>query len=1095
MQKIIFIYLFLFCSIIVTSQNFEKVISSDNLKGGYNGFASFADYNKDGLLDIFVTGVDFGPNGDFRNAILYKNNGDKTFTESAIKNIPRVVYGDHSWGDFNNDGTLDLLYAGTVSGFAENNITKIYKNIDNGCEFVEISNSIPKIKDGSVEWVDVNNDGLLDVFYQGINSNDKFDLGIFKNNGNETFTKVENINLYSITGERANMQFNRGNWVDFDGDGLKDVIIASSTKTEREFAIYKNLGNFNFQKLNFSLPQLSYVSMDVGDINKDGLPDLVFTGSTEFNLMSGDRNSKLFFYLNKGNMNFSNSLVLENSGGFLSQLKLGDFNNDGFLDLVNFGSGLSYRVTKFYLNNKNDTFSEVYKGFPICYSGGIDFGDFDNDKDLDILYYGRTENPRDDEITYIYENKTSNIEFPSEIIVDYGCGCNLQSSFSLNNSVDSVIWNFDDATTGALNVSNQSVRTHTFSHTDSFTISATYTKGTTTNTIFKTVDIVLPPIINKPTNIEICEKDKILNLHLLKDTEVLYGLVKSDYEISYHLSSDDAKKNILPLSNLFTVENSIHNIFLRVQNKLKPNCYVVNDFSITVLNSPVPNQIDDINVCDDNADGFAYFDLSNIDSILLKDQPNVEIKYFDSSDNQLALPLSSNYGNIVANKDYIKAKIINSQNSCFLETFVYLIVNPFPLLNNLNVLVGCDDNNDGISEYFDTSTIEKNALGNQNGITVSYFDVSGNQLPSPLPNPFTNTTPYNQSIIVRSTNQITGCFIEGTLFLETSSKPKINKPTNLYTCDEGNGYGYFDTSKIESQLIGNQSGLQIFYKDNNGQVLQSPLPISFKNMTSNLQTIYVRVENKINPLCFSETSFDLEVNKLPEIKLEKNYSICNLETNLAIAINPNYNFYEWKFQDGRIISVTNQAKLIDQGDYTIEVSNSVNGLSCVNSFSFNLKRSTLPSIVNVNYDELGNNFIEIIASGDGNFEYSIDGINFQDSNLFKNFSGGTYTVYVRDKDGCGQDSSEVTVLDYPKFFTPNDDGLNDFWQIKGISKYPNAQISIFDRFGKLLTKFSSLDIGWTGKYNEAIMLSDDYWFSVNLNNQNRTFTGHFTLKR
>ena len=317
----------------------------------------------------------------------------------------------------------------------------------------------------------------------------------------------------------------------------------------------------------------------------------------------------------------------------------------------------------------------------------------------------------------------------------------------------------------------------------------------------------------------------------------------------------------------------------------------------------------------------------------------------------------------------------------------------------------------------------------------------------------------------------------------------------MYTCDEGNGYGYFDTSKIESQLIGNQSGLQIFYKDNNGQVLQSPLPISFKNMTSNLQTIYVRVENKINPLCFSETSFDLEVNKLPEIKLEKNYSICNLETNLAIAINPNYNFYEWKFQDGRIISVTNQAKLTDQGDYTIEVSNSVNGLSCVNSFSFNLKRSTLPSIVNVNYDELGNNFIEIIASGDGNFEYSIDGINFQDSNLFKNFSGGTYTVYVRDKDGCGQDSSEVTVLDYPKFFTPNDDGLNDFWQIKGISKYPNAQISIFDRFGKLLTKFSSLDIGWTGKYNEAIMLSDDYWFSVNLNNQNRTFTGHFTLKR
>lgn len=1095
MQKTIFIYLFLFYSIIVTSQNFEKVISSDNLKGGYNGFASFVDYNKDGLLDIFVTGVDFGPNGDFRNAILYKNNGDKTFTESDIKNIPRAIYGDLSWGDFNNDGTLDLLYNGTVSGFAENNITKIYKNIDNGCEFVEISNSIPKIKDGSVQWVDIDNDGLLDVFYQGINANNIFDLGIFKNNGNETFTKVENINLYTISGERANLQFNSGEWADFDGDGFKDIIIASSTKTEREFAIYKNLGNFKFQKTSFSLPQLSYVSMDVGDINKDGLPDFVFTGSTLFDMMSGDRNTKLYFYINKGNMNFSNSLILDNEGAFLSQLKLGDFNNDGFLDLVNFGSGLSFRVTKFYSNNKNDTFSEVDKGFPICYSGGVDFGDFDSDQDLDILYYGRTENPRDDEITYIYENKTLDIDLPSEIIFDIGCGCSMESSFSLNNSVDSVIWNFDDVTTGTLNLSNELRPTHLFSHTGTFTIAATYTKGTTTNTIVKTVDIVIPPIIKKPANIEICEADNNLNFHTLKDTEVLDGLAQSDYEISYHLSFNDADKNNGALSNSFTVESPARSIFVRVQNKLKPKCYVVNDFNITVLTSPVPNQIDDINVCDDNADGFAYFNLSNIDSILLKDQPNVEIKYFDSNDNQLTLPLSSNYGNIVANRDYIKAKIINSQNGCLVEKNINLIVNPLPVVNSLNVLVGCDDNNDGISEYFDTSTIENNLIGNQTGIAVSYYDILGNKLTSPLPNPFTNTTPYNQTIVVRLTNQITSCYTEANLVLETSSKPKINKPTNLYACDEGNGYGYFDTSEIEFQLIGNQSGLKILYTDKNGQLLQSPLSISFKNTISNFQTIYVRVENSINPLCFSETNFDLVVNQLPEINLEKNYSICNLESYLPLAINTNYESYEWKFQDDRIISVTNEVKLVDEGNYTIKVSNSVNDLICVNSFSFNLKRSTLPSIVNVNYDELGNNFIEIITSADGNFEYSIDGINFQDSSIFKNISGDTYTVYVRDKDGCGQDFSEVTVLDYPKFFTPNDDGLNDFWQIKGISKYPNAQISIFDRFGKLLTKFSSLDIGWTGRYNEAIMVSDDYWFSVNLNDQNRTFTGHFTLKR
>src|SRR5690606_22146974 len=131
---------------------------------------------------------------------------------------------------------------------------------------------------------------------------------------------------------------------------------------------------------------------------------------------------------------------------------------------------------------------------------------------------------------------------------------------------------------------------------------------------------------------------------------------------------------------------------------------------------------------------------------------------------------------------------------------------------------------------------------------------------------------------------------------------------------------------------------------------------------------------------------------------------------------------------------------------------------------------------------------------DGDFEYSIDGINYQDSNYFPYIIGGTYTAYVRDREGCGEDSREVTVIDYPKFFTPNNDGHNDLWQIKDIHKFPNSKVSIFDRYGKLLTVLPSWDFGWNGFYNGKEMPSNDYWFTANLNNK-VVFSGHFTLKR
>ncbi|MEO9512303.1 MAG: T9SS type B sorting domain-containing protein [Flavobacteriaceae bacterium] len=140
------------------------------------------------------------------------------------------------------------------------------------------------------------------------------------------------------------------------------------------------------------------------------------------------------------------------------------------------------------------------------------------------------------------------------------------------------------------------------------------------------------------------------------------------------------------------------------------------------------------------------------------------------------------------------------------------------------------------------------------------------------------------------------------------------------------------------------------------------------------------------------------------------------------------------------------------------------------------------------------NHIEIQVTGNGDYEYSIDGVNYQENNFFRNVSAGVYTVFVREANGCGLANREVFVLNYPKFFTPNGDGYNDTWHILGLDPQLNASVYVHDRLGKLLKVLTPNDFGWDGTYNGADMPSSDYWFKF-MDSGDRVVTGHFALKR
>ncbi len=522
-----------------------------------------------------------------------------------------------------------------------------------------------------------------------------------------------------------------------------------------------------------------------------------------------------------------------------------------------------------------------------------------------------------------------------------------------------------------------------------------------------------------------------------------------------------------------------------------------NDIFILKLNQdilPIANTINSLYGCDENNNGiYEFFDTTNIERDVLGGQTDMTVSYYDENGNTLPYPLPNPFTNNIPFSETIKVRVTNNQTSLFSETTFDLIVNPLPIANSLTDLIGCDDNNDGISEYFDTTNVESDVLNGQTGMDVSYYDYLGNQIS--LSNPYTNSISNIELITVRVTNTATLCFDETILTLKTSSQPQINQPNTIYACDEGDGVSHFDTSLVETQLIGSQLGLTIIYTDTNGIILPSPLPNLFQNTESWFQTINVRVENELNSLCYSETSFDLEVNQLPIINLEAEYRLCDLEPSLYLSSDTSFYSWQWSYEDGSVLSNTFEVNISNDGTYTLTVEKLENGIICSSIQSFELIRSVLPQIEHVEYKELSeNNSIEIIAIGDGDFEYSIDGINYQDSNLFEYLLGGIYTVYVQDKNGCGQDSEEVVIIDYPKFFTPNNDGENDKWQIKGMLRFPDAQVNIYDRFGKIIYIQLNNNDAWDGYYNGSPLPSADYWFSADFGN-GKVFNGHFSLIR
>jgi len=272
--------------------------------------------------------------------------------------------------------------------------------------------------------------------------------------------------------------------------------------------------------------------------------------------------------------------------------------------------------------------------------------------------------------------------------------------------------------------------------------------------------------------------------------------------------------------------------------------------------------------------------------------------------------------------------------------------------------------------------------------------------------------------------------------------------------------------------------------------------------------IYVRVESDDNGECFGiGPHLVLTVHPRPEFEVNQSSIFClDGQPIILETFNPQGIYtYLWTDENGVIVSNQSNATITSGGIFTV-IATSNQGCESF-PLSFNVVESAIAdiSLSDITIADLSdNNTISIDTNnlGIGDYEFALDIISgpYQDNPLFSHVSAGKHIIYVQDKNGCGIAQIEVFVLGFPKFFTPNNDGYHDTWNIKGWSNAfaQSSSILIYNRFGKLIKQLSPSSKGWSGTFNGSKLPSTDYWFVAKLVNLDGTFKvlrGHFSLIR
>jgi gliding motility-associated-like protein len=433
--------------------------------------------------------------------------------------------------------------------------------------------------------------------------------------------------------------------------------------------------------------------------------------------------------------------------------------------------------------------------------------------------------------------------------------------------------------------------------------------------------------------------------------------------------------------------------------------------------------------------------------------------------------------------------IFNPTCSSFGQIEIEYSTNPLP---DDTTLTQCDSDGDGLA-LFNLNDANDGVIGSNTNVGLPFYyltqtDAENAQNPIVNFSSFQNTS-VNQVIYARLQNNF-GCFEVSEVTLSTSTTTITIPPIAICDRDdEQNGITVIDlNTEISPTVLSNFTpGLFVNYyvSEGDAQIQSNPITSPYTNSTAFQEIIYARITDGVS--CFGIVPITINIKTFEPSNFDnEEFFLCEDES-ISIGVDSIFESYVWNTGE-----LTPEIIISQPGTYTVIVSNAD---GCLAQKTFTIVASGPATITSVDINDFSGsqNTVQINYTGLGNYVFSLDGSYFQETPIFTNVAPGAYTIIINDLNGCAPTLETIFVVDYPKFFTPNGDGINDFWKIENLNQ-PFAKIDIFNRYGKLLKQIGSVGNGWDGTFLGSPLPATDYWFTLFLED-GRIIKGHFALKR
>lgn len=465
--------------------------------------------------------------------------------------------------------------------------------------------------------------------------------------------------------------------------------------------------------------------------------------------------------------------------------------------------------------------------------------------------------------------------------------------------------------------------------------------------------------------------------------------------------------------------------------------------------------------------------------------------------------------------------VLASSNGCLTgqRTAVHAAVKTKPNINSGLVLTNCDE--DGLADgftNFDLAQYLSLIISDSENFTFTFHlteeDAENNINVQ-------SDTMFNNSLADEVFFRIEGigdfCYNVGNLLLEVST---TSFPPNflfeLQICDTGesDGITLFNLQQAEPHLLSQfptgQNLSVSFFRTNEDAILKQneiQNTQSFENGNPFSETLFVRIDDEQTGTCFGVGEhLLLTVFSLPLFQLENEYNFCTNEAVQIAPINPAAEYqYTWLNSNNDVIGNDLEISISTEGNYGV-IATSLDGCES-NIINFTVIESNAPLLLRefIEVADTAGTITILNENGElglGSYEFSLDNPfgPFQTDSSFFNIEPGVHTIYAIDVNGCGTDKIEVGIVGFPKFFTPNNDTVNDEIKVLGITDnfYQSGDFFIYDRYGKLLAQENALEGSWNGFYDGRSLPPSDYWYVlelVTLNGLVERRNGHFTLKQ